>query len=369
MIGMEDKDSNVGSASLVQTYQVMLRSLPFGYARIDRDGAILEFNPAAEAITGYPAGEVLGRLHQEILHGTPDAKVCSLSFHRGSTAAETTIRCKNGRNRTLSLTSSPLLDADNNFMGGLEFFRDVTEDKRRERERNNFLAMIAHDMKTPLVLMGGFLTRLASGKAGPVTEEQKEDLSLLIDEAARLEGLIDGIMEFAKVRFKAYQPVRSPYNLLDAVDRQIRLAEAGARERGIRILRDCPLLLPEVHVDGAMIDRVLANLLDNAIKYTHPQGWVRVKVTDEGECLKVEISDNGLGISESELPYIFDVFHRALGEIKGTGLGLAIVKKILDAHRECISVKSEPGQGTSFSFSIRKSIPGIPENNQSADCE
>ena len=355
MGGSRKAHADLSSPSPAQLYRMIIDKLPLGVARIDPHGDIVEFNQAAEKITGYASGEVLGRPHVEILHGTGDSAVCPLAAGNGSAARETPVRNKNGSMKIVALASSPLFESDMKYIGGVEYFQDVTDARRCQKERNNFLAMLAHDMRTPVVVMGGFLARLEAGKSGPVTEAQRRDLRLLIDEAARLERLVEAFLEGAKVEAEPFRPVRAPYDVLDAVTRQLRLAREEARKKQITITCSCDSALPAVvYADATLIDRVLANLLDNALKYTGAGGSILVNLSDRGNKLLVKISDTGAGIPEDELPSVFDAFHRGRWDVQGTGLGLAIVKKIIDAHGENIAVESTPGQGSRFSFTLAK---------------
>ncbi len=131
----------------------------------------MDFNPAAEKITGFLKKDILGKPHLEIIHGSSDAKSCPLFTHAfeqrtASIATESVLTRKDGELITLSFTIFPLFDDSGNFIGGVELFRDITEIKRSERERKNFLSMFAHDMKNPIVIGEGYLLRIAFRKSG-----------------------------------------------------------------------------------------------------------------------------------------------------------------------------------------------------------
>jgi len=343
-----------------QIYEAIVNSLPIGFSLVDEDGLIREFNPAAEKITGYSREEVVGTSHVRVIHGSDKLGACPLfssvfEQRSSSVATETTIRKKGGERVNLTVTSAPLFDALGDFVAGVELFRDVTQLRRIERERKNFLAMIAHDMKNPAVITGGFLRRIESGKAGHISKDQRSYLKLIIEEIRRLEALISSLTEFAKFETDQYLPNYTPYDVEEALLRRVELVKTAADSKGVRVRFSSPQeKLPTVHADAVMVDRVIANLLDNALKYTDSGGTITVRAFDKEDHLLVELSDTGKGISETDLPYVFDAFHQANQESEGSGLGLYISKKILEAHGGSISAESRLSKGSTFRFTLPK---------------
>jgi len=339
-------------------YSIIVSNLPIGFTLVDRDGIILEFNPAAEILTGYSKDEVIGKSHFEIIHGSKDPSSCPLFIsvfekHAPSIATDTIVKRKNGEIIYLVVVAFPLFDTSGNFIGGAELFRDVSELKRLEKERKNLLSMFAHDMKNPIVAAVGFLARLNSGKAGPITEKQREYLAITLNSIERLQRLITDFLEFSRIEGKEYKPVLGPYNIEEAVNSQIEMLKMGAEKKEIQISVDYDKEnLPVIHADSAMIDRVLSNLIDNAIKYTNPGGKISIKVTYRDADVLVEVSDTGIGIHDQDIPCVFDAFCRVNRDVEGSGLGLSIAKAIIEAHHGIISVESMPGKGSRFWFSL-----------------
>jgi two-component system phosphate regulon sensor histidine kinase PhoR len=339
-----------------EIYGIVINNIPVGFSLVDKEGTILDFNPAAEYITGYSRQEVMGKSHLEILHDTSDRNVCPLFkyslFKREKTvAADATIKRKDGAHILLSVTTAPLLDGDGTLNGGIELFRDITDLKRMERERKNILAMFAHDMKNPVTTAGGFLSRLLSGKAGPLTEKQQGYLAMVQGELDRLSDLVTNFLEFARFDAKEYKPVPGPFNIESDVLKDIGAARVEADAKRITIHVDLPEdLLPVINADAIMINRVIMNLLENAIKYTEPGGTITVRLSRKDDAILAQIVDTGIGISEDHLPYIFDAFYRVGRDSKGSGLGLAISKAIIEAHGGKIWAESVYGIGSTFSF-------------------
>jgi two-component system phosphate regulon sensor histidine kinase PhoR len=341
-----------------QLYNIIINNIPVGFSMVDKDGIILDFNHTAEKITGYSRKEVMGKSHLEILHDTSDRNACplfkyTLLQHKENVAVETTIKRKDGSAVFLSITTAPFFDSKGILTGGIELFRDITEFKRLERERKNILSMFAHDMKSPITVAGGYLSRLIMGKAGPLTEKQQGYLGIMQDELNSLSNLITDFLEFSRFEAKEYKPVPSSFNIETGLYKSVEAARVEADTKNVAILFELPeKMLPVINADATMINRVLRNLLGNAIKYTDPGGTITIKLSDHNEAILVQIIDTGVGIPENHVPYVFDAFYRVSRDSKGSGLGLAISKTIIEAHGGRIWAVSSPGKGSTFSFTL-----------------
>ena len=256
---------------------------------------------------------------------------------------------------TISSISSPFYD-EGRFAGGLEFFRDISELKKLEREKKSFLSMIAHDMKHPVIATLGFLSRLLAEKKGPLTESQKTYLEIIRDEQTRLEKLINDFVELTKLEISENKPAHGPFSMETAIDENICAERAESDKKHIKILFEHPTTLPIINADTIMINRVITNLLDNALKYTNTGGNITVSLSDRKEDIMVQITDTGIGIPKEQIPNIFDVFYQVNTESQGSGLGLSIVKRIVEAHGGKIWVESEPGKGSTFSCTLPKEV-------------
>jgi len=359
----QNNDLSSHSVSLLSSphvYKMIVNNLPMGFTLVNKDGIILEFNPTAEMLTGYAKKEVIGKSHFEIIHGSKDPDSCPLfthvfKEHAPSIATETVLKRKNGEAISLVVVVFPLFDTSGNFIGGAELFRDISELKRVERERKNLLSMFAHDMKNPIVAAEGFLTRLRSGKAGPLTEKQKDYLAIMVRAITKLQRLITDFLEFSRLEGKEYKPVLSPYNLEEAIYRQIEMIKIEAEKKEIQIFfKHAQENLPVIYADAAMIDRVISNLIDNAIKYTSFGGTITIGLTNRDKDILVEVLDTGIGIHDQDIPCVFDAFCRVNRDVEGSGLGLSIAKAIVYAHHGIISVESTPGKGSKFWFFLPK---------------
>jgi PAS domain S-box-containing protein len=343
-----------------QIYEIIRNSLSIGFTLVDEEGVVIDFNPQAEVITGYLKSEVIGKSHLEILHGTTDREACPLfqyAFQKKqqTAAVETNIKQKSGELITIVASISPLFDKDQNFIGGIELFRDITEIKKLERERKNILPMFAHDMKNPVITAGGFLSRLLSGKVGSLTEPQLNTLHIIKEELIKVEELISDFLEFSRFERTEYRPLKSAFNIEDAINSQIDIARVEAEKKNMQISFEySDTLIPVINADGKMIERVIENLLDNAVKYSPHDTMVSVKLNDWNLEVQVQVIDAGVGISAEHLPYIFDAFYRVSRDSEGSGLGLSIAKTIVEAHDGKIWAESIPGKGSTFSFTLPK---------------
>lgn len=231
--------------------------------------------------------------------------------------------------------------------------RDLSDTKRRERERKNILSMFAHDMKNPVIISGGILSRLLSGRAGPLSDLQTDYLGSIWEELKKLEDLLMDFLEYSRLEVKQYKPALRPYDIGVALSRNVESARIEGEKKGILIILDIAEDVPSsIEADPAMIDRVVSNLLDNAVKYTNRAGPVTVKALCRDRDLLIEVADSGTGIQETHLPYIFDAFYRASKDTKGSGLGLSIAKNFIEAHGGRIWVESSCGKGSTFKFTL-----------------
>jgi PAS domain S-box-containing protein len=230
---------------------------------------------------------------------------------------------------------------------------DITELKKLEREKRNIFSMFAHDMKNPLVTSEGFLTRIMAGKAGPPTEKQLNYLEAAFSELGKVSQLISAFLDFSRFEAREYKPLLAPVDMQAEIRKNIAAEKLEAEKKQINVSFEPPeTAISVVNADAAMINRVIRNLLDNAIKHTESGGAVTVRITNKGSEILVSVEDTGAGIPEDHLPYIFDAFYRVERGSKGSGLGLAIARTIIELHGGRMWVQSSPHTGSTFSFTL-----------------
>lgn len=340
----ELSDANRELSYLKDFTENIIESAPIGVATIDSNLKVKYWNRAMELITNIrkPAA-----INSPITRLLPWLSGHSLIEHE-----QKEIILHSHTHQTFRVNISPFKDPS----GGLVIiFEDITESIKLERERKNILSMFAHDMKNPIIVAQGFLQRLLTYKAGPLTDTQKEYLELEKEELNRLQLLISDFLEFSRFEAKECKPSKAPLDIISTFQKQVEAIKIEGEKKNIQIyLRYDDNLPKTISADSAMINRVISNLLDNAVKYTNQWGTVLIRVLNREKDLLVQISDTGIGIPEEHLAFIFDAFYRVSRETGGSGLGLAIARTIVEAHGGKIWVESTPGIGSTFYFTLPK---------------
>jgi len=238
----------------------------------------------------------------------------------------------------------------------LLFLQDITEEKRLETIKKDFVANVSHELRTPLASIKGYSETLLDGGMDD-RETLREFLRVIDRHSTRMSRLIDDLLTLSRLESHQMTIVSAPVDLKELVHAIMPGFEKQARDKDITLSSTIPEGLLKALGDHDRLEQVLVNLLDNAIKYTHSGGSVTVTVHKDRNDIRVDVKDTGIGIPADDIPRIFERFYRVdkarSRELGGTGLGLAIVKHIIQGHNGKLSVKSTPGAGSTFSFSIK----------------
>ncbi len=234
---------------------------------------------------------------------------------------------------------------------------EIRQLREMERFRRDFLGNVSHELKTPIFNIQGYiLTLLDGGLEDPSVNKlylQRAEKSI-----SRMITIVDDLVSISRLEAGEFKLKIDEFNIVKLVDEAFEQHEMLARQYKIRLEFDDSYAGIRVRADRKRITEVLSNLIVNSIKYGKPGGRTRVSFREVKDLIEIEIADNGIGIAEEHLPRIFERFYRVdksrSRESGGTGLGLAIVKHILQAHNQAVHVKSAPGKGTSFIFSLEK---------------
>ena len=239
--------------------------------------------------------------------------------------------------------------------------QQVKQLKATDTSRRELVANVSHDLRTPLSSLQGYLETLTLKSAELSEEEKHQYLEIAFKQSERLGRLISELFELAMLENQSAPVHYEPFSLAELAQDVSQKFVLTAKEKNIKLITQLPPDSPFVSADIALIERVLENLIENAIKYTPNGGEVTLSISQHAEQLMTQIKDTGLGIPDADLPHIFERFYRVdksrQTEQEGTGLGLAISKRILQLHNSVINVSSEFEKGTEFSFSL-------PEYNQ-----
>ena len=231
--------------------------------------------------------------------------------------------------------------------------------------RLELLANVSHDLRTPLASMQGYLEILLLKHDTMSPEEQRDYLEIATRHGERLGMLIRDLFQLSKLEAQELTPQCEPFSVAELVQDLVQKFRLGAEKRGVRL--KSVLAGPPVRVGGdiAMVETVLENLIENAMRHTPRGGEIRVEVEPRAERVAVRVVDTGCGIAQENLAKLFERYYHldraaAGGESRGTGLGLAIVRRIVELHGSTISVDSGVGQGTVFGFDLQRAADAAP---------
>ena len=294
--------------------------------------------PVTKIITNDSLIETLKKILSE---GFPENELISQEIRAGK--------------RVLRAISEPALGPSRNVFwsvaGTVTVFEDITALKQLDQMKTDFVNMVAHELRSPLVAIKQQNNVLLEGLCGPLGEKQHEFVSRGSNKIDSLLELINDLLDVAKIEAGKYVQRRVPTDIGQIIEDTVALMESRAKEKGIALTFSLKDLKP-VQADPKNIEEILNNLISNAINYSPEGGQVTVSAQGLGEYMEIKVEDTGVGISPEELPKIFDKFYRVkhpkTRQVTGTGLGLAIVKGIVDAHQGTIDVESVIDKGTVF---------------------
>jgi len=227
--------------------------------------------------------------------------------------------------------------------------------KMNDALRRELVANVSHDLRTPLASIQGYLETIFM-KENEIDEERRQQfLDIIYQNTTMLNRLVGELFELSKLDARQSEPDAEPFSLIELAQDTVLDFQPRAEKQGVLLEADFSPDLPFAHGDIAMIERVLTNLVENALRHTPAGRLIRLQITSTAGGLQCEVTDTGHGISAEDLPHIFDRFYRAekgRSDKNSTGLGLAIAQKIIEAHGDQISVASKEGEGATFRFTL-----------------
>jgi two-component system phosphate regulon sensor histidine kinase PhoR len=236
-------------------------------------------------------------------------------------------------------------------------FHDITELKKLERVRKDFVANVSHELKTPLTSIKGFAEALRDG-AVTQPEQSVRFLSIISQHADRMSKIISDLLQLSRIESKDFALSVAPFSVGELVEEVALSLKPAADQKSQKLEVNLQSQGQKVLGDKYLINQALTNLVDNAIKYTPEKGTIRIESKDRGEWVEIAVVDDGIGIPANDLPRIFERFYTVdksrSRELGGTGLGLSIVKHIIEAHGGKVNVQSQLGKGSEFSFTLKK---------------
>lgn len=231
----------------------------------------------------------------------------------------------------------------------------IQELKQQDALRRDLVAQVSHDLRTPLAALHGYLETLKLKENALSAEERAKYLEIVLRQSQHLTRLVGELFELAKLEAREATPQCEPFSLPELVQDVVQKFQLEAGERRVTLTMELDADLPLVSADIALVERVLDNLIDNALSHTPAGGTVRVPVRRDADRVILCVADTGKGIAEGDLPKIFEPFYQAKEPASGNGhagLGLAIARRIVELHGSVLDVRSRPGEGTTFVFGL-----------------
>jgi two-component system phosphate regulon sensor histidine kinase PhoR len=330
----------------------ILGSMVEGVAVVGSDERIVYCNQAFEQILELPHGSSHGKKLVEALR---QAELVSAVRQVLPGGDEVTGEVEVGtvRPRSFSVTAAPVQAVGAN--SAVLVLHDITELRRLERVRRDFVANVSHEFKTPLTAIQGFAETLLGGALDDKAN-RKRFMEIIREHAQRLARLTDDLLKLSRIEAGQLELESRPVSVAALVNGCVETARLKAESKGLLLNVELPEGLPPVRGDAAQLGEVLQNLIDNALQYTPPGGRIEVTAYSNADEVIFTVADTGIGIPEADLERIFERFYRVDAarsrEAGGTGLGLSIARHIVDAHGGRIWVESAVGQGSRFRFSI-----------------
>jgi two-component system phosphate regulon sensor histidine kinase PhoR len=333
--------------------EAIIGSLNEGVLALDREGRLLGLNAAAARLLDLGGDEPLGyRLLDRVRVPALERVVEQALATEGAVEAEVTI--PGPPERILHVGTAPLTGEDERRIGTVAVLHDVTNLRRLERARRDFVANASHELRTPLTAIRGYAETLEE-EAADDPESVRRFARIIRSHAARLEALAADMTLLARLEHleEKGELEREDHRLADLLEDAIALCEPKARARAQTIEVVCPSDL-HLQASGSLVEQAVVNLLDNAIKYSPEGGRIRVEAGLAGREVFIRVQDWGCGIEPRHLPRLFERFYRADSARSraegGTGLGLAIVKHVAQAHGGRVTVESAPSEGSRFTL-------------------
>ena len=325
------------------TLEAVLLSMQEGVIAVGPEGDIQHLNSAAATLLGAGSEAVGLRVWEAVRHPALEETVRRALGGKGPSRATLEFGA-----RTLDVSACPVAGR-----GAALVVRDVTEERRYERLRREFVANVSHELRTPLSIVRGYVETLREG-AWQDPAAAPEFLAAIESNVRRLEALTADLLDLSKLETGGSILRPRPVDLESALRRIHQAFEPPARRKGQSLDLDVAENIGEFVADSDLLERAVSNLVDNAIKYTPEGGRIRLAARAEPGTVRIAVEDNGIGIPEAELPRIFERFYRVdksrSRELGGTGLGLAIVKHVVQLHGGRVEVRSRPGEGSCFTL-------------------
>ncbi len=341
----------------------ILRHSADGIMILDPSLKIETFNLALARLTGWTVEQAIGQHHEEVIKWASREPGMDLirAVAGGWPLSEASVlyvegdlRHVGGSTRSVGVTYAPLFNGDGQLRNIIANVRDITKFREAEEAKTTFISMISHELKTPVSVIKGYASTLNRDDVEWDSDTVERGLTVIDEETDKLAELIDNLLDVSRLQIGTFKLDYGPVSLDRLAENIVEMMRTQTAIHTIKV--DFPGDFPVIQGDSRRLGQVLSNLLNNAIKYSPEGGMISVggRVIENG--VEVYVSDEGIGLTGEEQVLIFDRFYRvdnALSrETQGAGLGLYIVRSIVESHGGRVWVESQPGVGTTFTFSL-----------------
>jgi PAS domain S-box-containing protein len=351
------RNSDMGQLLVAQqTTEAAIDSLYDPVIVTDGEGCVTKLNHAAEEIFGSEK-ENTGKHVGDVARDTRIAGAVAEALESqrpvaGEGMSSVLPLAVDGTERAFRLRTTPMRDNGHHLLGAVTILEDITHLREIDRLKSEFITTASHELRTPLtsVQMGVYL--LLEGALGELTEKQNEVLQACRQDCERLDKLMRDLLDLSRIEAGESQPQLATVSAEDLLTSAVEELRPQVEAKGLELGVNAAMDLPRVSVDRLQIERVISNLVINALRHTK-RGEIKISAEPRNSDLAISVSDTGTGIPAEYLPHIFDKFVQVPdAPIGGAGLGLTIAKSIVEAHGGQISVQSQVGHGTTFTFTL-----------------
>ncbi|OMQ35927.1 KinB sensor domain-containing domain [Pseudomonas putida] len=336
-----------------QRLQAVLDGIDDGLLMIDRQGHLEHLNPVAQRQLGWDTDRLGRGLGEALEHPELDEQLQLVL--RGGTLERVPDDLNievDGETRLLTYSLTPVIHTQGQILGAVMVLHDVTEQRAFERVRSEFVLRASHELRTPVTGMHMAFGLFRERAHFPQESREADLLDTVNEEMQRLMQLINDLLNFSRYQNGLQKLTLTPCSIDDLLEQaRIRFTD-GAQEKGVELLVEVQGPLPHLQADQPQLDRVLDNLIDNALRHTAAGGLIRLQARRHGDRVIISVEDNGEGIAYGQQGRIFEPFVQVGRKKGGAGLGLALCKEIVQLHGGRMGVYSRPGQGTQFYMTL-----------------
>lgn len=350
-----------------EQYRDLYDEAPDAYLSCGVDGIIKRANRSAAELLGYRREELVGRPVADLYADTPDGKAVAEGVFRCFIAGEEVrdqeleVRRADGESVWVSLSLRPIRDKEGRVIASRSIMANITEQKKLDQLKDDFIGLVSHELRSPMTVITGAINTALTEAERLSPEETHQLLKDAAAESETLSNLLSNLLELSRVQAQRLvlhsEAIDVKKTVKESVDKVKRQYSTH------KFVLSLPHRLPPVYADPLRLERILYNLLENAVKYSPVGGKVKVSAQPQKDYLVIGVSDRGIGISPADQAKLFEPFQRLEKRpsgVRGIGLGLMVCRRLVEAHGGHIWVESKPGHGSSFFFTmpLSQGLPG-----------